>query len=160
MQNVNDVLIAIRRVIRATDLHSRHLTKTAGLTGPQLLILTNLGNHNEMTIGELAKELSQATITNIVDRLEARQLLKRQRAKNDKRKVLTYLTTNGRKMLKNAPTPLQEHFVEQFEKLNDWEQSMIISSLQRVATMMDASDLDVAPVLAIGELDRNSHENQ
>jgi hypothetical protein len=35
----NDVLIAVRKIIRATDLHSRHLARTAGLTTPQLMVL-------------------------------------------------------------------------------------------------------------------------
>ena len=33
---------------------------------------------------------------------------------------------------------------------------MIIASLQRVATMMDAEEIDAAPVLDVGALDRQS----
>ena len=34
-----DVLITIRKIIRATDLYSRQLSKKSGLTAPQLLVL-------------------------------------------------------------------------------------------------------------------------
>ena len=51
---------------------------------------------------------------------------------------------------------LQEHFAQQFAALQEWEQSMIVSSLQRVAAMMDAQNLDAAPFLDLGILDRQS----
>ena len=39
MNSIEEVLVALRRVIRATDLHSKHLAKTTGLTAPQMLLL-------------------------------------------------------------------------------------------------------------------------
>ena len=39
MARHDEVLIALRQIIRATDLYSRKLSKVAGLTAPQLLIL-------------------------------------------------------------------------------------------------------------------------
>lgn len=40
----DQVIIALRRVIRAVDLHSRTLAESHGLTGPQALILKGLQN--------------------------------------------------------------------------------------------------------------------
>lgn len=148
--------MALRRVIRATDLHSKHLAKTTGLTAPQILLLQTIRDKGEVTIGELASEvsLSQATVTSILDRLEKRELVFRERSKEDKRKVHAYLTEEAIEVLKDAPIPLQDHFARQFGDLQDWEQTMMISSLQRVAQMMDAQHIDASPVLDIGVLDR------
>lgn len=156
MDKIEEVLITLRRLIRATDLHSKQLVKTAGLTAPQLLLLQAIRGKGQVTIGALAKEisLSQATVTTILDRLEKRGLVYRERSSEDKRKVHAYLTDKGADIIRDAPTPLQEHFVRQFRDLRDWEQSMIISSLQRVALMMDAEHIDASPVLDIGDLDR------
>ena len=156
MNSIEEVLVALRRVIRATDLHSKHLAKTTGLTAPQILLLQTIRDKGEVTIGELANEisLSQATVTSILDRLEKRELVYRERSKEDKRKVHAYLTDQATEILKEAPIPLQEHFARQFSDLQDWEQTMIISSLQRVAQMMDAQHIDASPVLDIGILDR------
>jgi DNA-binding MarR family transcriptional regulator len=130
--------------------------KTAGLTAPQLLLLQAIRTNAEVTIGELAKNinLSQATVTNILDRLEKRGMVFRERSKNDKRKVHAYLTDKGTALIKEAPTPLQDHFIKRFRDLQDWEQSMILSSLERIAQMMDAEHIDASPVLDIGDLDR------
>ncbi len=156
MDKIEEVLITLRRLIRATDLHSKQLVKTAGLTAPQLLLLQAIREKGQVTIGALAKEisLSQATVTTILDRLEKRELVYRERSSEDKRKVHAYLTDKGADIIRDAPTPLQEHFVRQFRDLRDWEQSMIISSLQRVALMMDAEHIDASPVLDVGDLDR------
>lgn len=156
MNSIEEVLVALRRVIRATDLHSKHLAKTTGLTTPQILLLQTIRDKGEVTIGEVANEmsLSQATVTNILDRLEKRYLVYRERSKEDKRKVHAYLTEQAVETLKAAPIPLQEHFTRQFGDLKEWEKTMIISSLQRVAEMMNAQYIDASPVLDIGILDR------
>ncbi|WP_222711467.1 MarR family winged helix-turn-helix transcriptional regulator [Parahaliea aestuarii] len=158
MGRIDEVLVALRRVIRATDLHSKHLAKTTGLTAPQILLLQSIRDKGEVTIGELATDvsLSQATVTSILDRLEKRELIFRERSKTDKRKVHAYLTDQGMEMLKSAPLPLQAQFTRQFGDLQEWEQTMIISSLQRIAQMMDAQHIDASPVLDIGMLDRQN----
>lgn len=157
MNKVEEVLVALRRVIRATDLHSKQLSKTTGLTAPQILLLNAIRNNDEVTIGKIANDisLSQATVTTILDRLEKRGLVHRERSTKDKRKVHVHLTDEGERATLNAPTPLQEHFARQFNDLHEWEQSMLITSLQRIAQMMDAQHIDASPVLDVGTIDRN-----
>lgn len=156
MNRYEDVLIALRRIIRATDLHSRQLTKVSGLTAPQLLILQLLRQQGELTVGEVAQgvSLSQATVTTIIDRLEKRNLVRRERGSADKRKVFVHLTEAADDVLVDAPKPLQDSFIQQFQDLHDWEQTMILSALERVAYMMDAQHIDASPVLDVGALDR------
>ena len=68
--------------------------------------------------------------------------------------VHVQLTKRGFEILRDAPIPLQEHFATQFNGLEEWEQTMIIAALQRVAYMMDAEHIDASPVLDVGALDR------
>lgn len=158
MEKIEEVLVALRRVIRATDLHSKHLAKTTGLTSPQLLLLQTLRDKGSQTIGELAgfMSLSQATVTTIIDRLEKKSFVVRERSTTDKRKVFALLTEAGNEVLKDSPAPLQAQFAQQFSELQEWEQTMIIASLQRIAHMMDAQHIDAAPLLDVGTLDRQS----
>lgn len=148
-----EVLVALRRIIRATDSHSKRLSREFGLTTPQLLILLSIRNLGDVTIRQLAEDvnLSQATVTTIIDRLEVRELVIRRRSEEDKRKVYTALTSEGEKILENAPAPIQQEFISAYNELEDWEQSLILSSLQRLAAMMDAEKIDAAPILDVGE---------
>jgi DNA-binding MarR family transcriptional regulator len=156
MDKIDAVLVALRRIIRATDLRSKQLVKTAGLTTPQILLLKAIREKGEVAIGELAHDinLSQATVVNILDRLERRGMIYRRRSTRDKRKVHAYLTNHGVEILKKAPTLLQESFIRQFSDLHNWEQTMIIAALERVAHMMGAEHIDASPVLDIGVLDQ------
>jgi hypothetical protein len=59
-------------------------------------------------------------------------------------------TEQGRETLKRAPPLLQESFSARFAQLADWEQTLLLASLQRVAALMDAERIDAAPVLTAG----------
>ncbi len=149
METYDQVLVSLRQIIRKIDLYSKKLERESGLTGPQLLVMQHIVTQDEMTSGVIAREisLSQATVTSILDRLERKELLKRERCHSDKRKVILSLTKKGSKSLENAPTLMQESFINAFNQLETWEQSLILSSLQRLSYMMNATDLDAAPLL-------------
>jgi DNA-binding MarR family transcriptional regulator len=148
----DEVLVALRRIMRAVDIRSRQLSRASGLTGPQLILLRTLEAHSgSMPIGNLAKEiqLSQATTTDIVDRLERRGYVSRARSVDDRRRVLVTLLPEGARLAGQSPTPLQQDFVDRFQRLSDWEQTQILSTLQRLGQMMDAQGIDAAPMLDI-----------
>lgn len=157
-ENLKNVLISLRRIIRATDLHSKRMEKSTGLTIPQILILRSIHQQAGLTISYIAQEvnLSQATVTTILDRLEQRQYIYRERSVADKRKTHVYLTEAGQAAMLGAPAPLQEHFSAQFNNLADWEQNTILSTLQRIAHMMNAENIEASPILDVGDIDRLS----
>ncbi|MFW8591497.1 MarR family winged helix-turn-helix transcriptional regulator [Glaciecola sp. 2405UD65-10] len=154
MNKDEELLVALRKVIRAIDMRSRQLSKEVGLTGPQLLILQKVGKQTGVMVREIADDinLSSATVTNILDRMEARKLVERIRSTQDKRKVGVFLTEEGSKALETAPLPLQEHFTNRFNAMEEWEQSQMVATLQRIASMMDAQDVDASPVLEVGSI--------
>jgi DNA-binding MarR family transcriptional regulator len=152
----NEVLILLRRINQAIDLHSKDLNKKYGLTGPQLILLQEISQYVGITITELGKRisLSQGTVTDIVYRLEKKGFLKRVKSISDKRKTELYLTEESKRVLEKAPPPLQETFIDNFTELKDWEQFMILSSLNRIVEMMSAKKIDVAPILVSGSIDK------
>lgn len=151
----DNVLISLRKLMRAIDLHSRYLSKHFGLTGPQLLVLRELSEWNEMSPGELARSisLSQATVTGITDRLEKRGLLTKRKNEIDRRRMVIQVTAAGQQLLEKAPPPIQESFLKRFDTLENWEQAMILSSLQRLVQMVDAEDIDAGPILTSTPID-------
>ena len=162
-QQVTELVVtALRRIIRSIDMHSRFLVSNYGLTGPQLMVLRELSQAEGMSIGELTKaiHLSQATVTGILDRLEGRQMVHRQRSDRDKRRVILSLTPRSHEILSLAPPPIQENFTFEFGKLADWEQTQILSSLQRVVGMLEAKHLDATPILTTGPIDASTEETE
>ncbi|MCA2018961.1 MarR family transcriptional regulator [Vibrio tritonius] len=142
MELHEEVLISIRQIIRAIDLRSKKLNRDFGLTSPQLLLLRSVDESGKQTIRQLSKQanMSQATATSILDRLEARGLIIRTRDIVDKRKVHAKLTEQGKILLAQAPQLLHQDVIEQLESLAPWEQTLLLSSLQRLSQMMNTQD--------------------
>jgi len=143
------ILMAIRRVIRSVDKYSRKIYTELGLTTPQLLCLDALGKNDHIITKELAKHvnLSESTVIGIVDRLEAKQYLTRERSKEDRRKVYLSLTDAGKGILSETPSLLQDKFSTALSELKNDELEIITKSLEQVVEMMDAKNLDASPNL-------------
>lgn len=150
-----EVLSALRRLIRATDLDAKQLARQTELSTSQLLVMELLATSGELTIGSVAERvgLAQATVTVIVDRLAGRALVARRRGDADRRQVNVGLTDAGRELVARAPTVLQTRFLGKFAALRSWEKLAILSALQRIADLMEVEDLDASPVLDIGNID-------
>ena len=160
--NIEDqVIAALRRITRAIDLHSKGLVNEIGLTAPQLATLLAVRRLHPITVGALAKSvhLSQATMTGILNRLEKRGVVERARSGNDRRSVVIKLTDTGDQLLDKAPSLLQDRFRRELLTLQEWERTQMLSTLQRIASMMDAEDIDASPVLAVGDVTPSTTES-
>lgn len=149
METYEEVLVALRQIIRAIDLYSKKIKRKYDLTSPQILLMKAISQSGEVTIRQLAlnTNMSQATATSILDRLEAKQLIVRVRDTKDKRKVHATLTEKGLTILDNAPKMMEQNFITQFQGLETWEQNLLLSSLQRVANMMNAPEVETNPLM-------------
>ena len=124
-------------------MHSKKLEKSFGLTGPQLMVVKELSREPEGVVaGDLAKRvsLSQATVTTIIDRLEHKGIVTRVRSSVDKRRVYFQVTEKASEYLVGNPSLIQENFIVNFNRLADWEQMLLLSSIQRIAYMIHVAD--------------------
>ncbi|WP_376875104.1 MarR family winged helix-turn-helix transcriptional regulator [Albirhodobacter sp. R86504] len=153
-QRLDESLIALRRILRATELFERDLAHAAGVTPAQLRVLQIAHHRGGPTSKALAVQMgvSQATVTALVDKLVARAMVTRRASDSDRRQANVVVTDVGLHALQNAPDALQQRYARAFDKLADWEQAQLVSSLERVAAMLDAEDMDASPVLSTGEL--------
>ena len=87
MARSQDVLVLLRQIIRVTDMHDKQLSRITGLTMPQLMTMQTLDAEGAITIGVLARKmnLAQATVTSILDRLELKGLVRRERSHSRQR---------------------------------------------------------------------------
>jgi len=152
----NTALVALRRILRVTELNARTLAAQSELTASQLLLMQHVARAGEALPSAIARaiELKQATVTVLVNKLEEAGLATRRRDTKDRRRVWVELTSAGQKALDRSPDLLQNRFERSFERLADWEQAMIVATLERIASMLDAEDIDASPILDVGDLDR------
>ena len=64
------------------------------------------------------------------------------------------LTDEGRRTRETAPDALQDLFAARFSDLPDWEQSMVVASLERVVGLLNAEEIDASPLLHSTAIDK------
>lgn len=150
------ILRALRRIIQAVDIHSRKLATQHNITTPQLVTLLWIVESGPATVSDIAKHihLSNSTVVGILDRLEAKGLIGRERSTEDRRLVYAGATSAGEALARTAPSPLQDVFADALRKLPELEQTTIALSLERIVELMEARDIDAAPLLDSGEVTR------
>ena len=146
------VLRALRRILRKTSEHSRQVFRETGLTVPQAMCLRAIGEasaEHEATVVQVSRmvQLAPATVSRILDGIEATGLIQRQRSQQDRRKVCLALTDLGQQRSLNLPAPLQERFVSRLLALDSRRQQELLDALEQVVELMEASGLAAAPVL-------------
>lgn len=152
----DEVLTSIRQIVRRISEYSKHLSRDIGLTVPQLMCLKVIGEleerEPEITVAMVGKnvQLSPATVSRIIDRLVRSDLVKRERRSRDRRRVCLTLTPAGLERFQTLPTPLQEKFVRRLGELPEDERQAIVGSLRHIVSMMDAQEIDAAPILTPG----------
>ena len=115
------VLKKFRIIYGSVRQHFREIEQTCGVTGSQLWILQEVNNAPGIGVSELSERLSihQSTGSQLVEKLVARNLIIKERSKEDQRRVGLWLTSEASTLLKNAPGPAEGILPEALQALPD-----------------------------------------
>jgi len=139
VENISmQVMMRIRQIIQGMSKHSKHIQENYKITIPQLICLGEVYEHGPISLGALTKIvfLNNSTVTGIIDRLEKRELVRRNRISKDRRQVHVEITDNGIQFIKAAPMPLQQRFVERLQHLDEEKITMILWALEMLVDML------------------------
>jgi DNA-binding MarR family transcriptional regulator len=141
------ILRALRRITRSIALHSRQLAAVSHITAPQLMCLRTVIALGPLTSTAIAREIhvSPSTVVGILDRLEDKGLVRRERGREDRRTVFVTHTPAGAALALEAPSPLQKHLADALNALPELEQATITLSLERIVALMEQGGQAVPP---------------
>lgn len=139
------ILRALRRITRSIALHSRQLAAYSNITAPQLVCLRAVVDNGPLTATAISREIhvSPSTVVGILDRLEDKGWILRERGREDRRIVFITATDEGIALVRDTPSPLQQKLADSLNNLPELEQATITMSLERIVDLME-SDVDVA----------------
>jgi DNA-binding MarR family transcriptional regulator len=145
------ILNAIRQIIRAADIDSRKLAAEHQITAPQLMCLMAVVEKGSVTAADIAKRihLSPSTLVGVLDRLEGKGLVKRDRNSQDRREVAVTPTDEGRALVAKTPFPLQRSLDRALRQLSEQEQEQIAAGMNRLVDLMGAGGIEPIPMLEI-----------
>lgn len=141
--DVTRIIRSIRKVIQGFSVHSKRQFRRSGLTMPQLMALRAIAaaDVKEVTAAYLSPrvQLSAATITGVLDRLERAGLIARKRTSSDRRKVCLAVTPKGRKELERLAVSFQDRFAAKLGDLKDGDRKAVLKSLETLITLIEAT---------------------
>lgn len=133
---------ALRRLQQAGEVHAKRLSRYGGLTPMQLLILQVLAAEPKLTASTLSRRvsLSAATLSGMLERLEERGLLLRERDPQDRRRQWLSLSEVGLQLLSQSPPLLPPAFRQAFAALPEWQQHALTAALLQAAELCGEVD--------------------
>lgn len=113
------VLDNLRRVVQAARQSSANCERVAGLTAAQLLVLKSIHANPGLSINDLAALTltHQASVSEVVRRMEGRGLLLRERSPEDARRRELQLTADGEAALAQQVETIQEVLIKAMDRL-------------------------------------------
>ena len=87
--------------------------------------------------------LHPSTISGVIDRLEKKGYLVRDRIEKDRRVVRVRLTPKGKMLVRKAPNPVQGKMIYGLRKLKKEKLDIIYESVQGLVEIMEAKNLKV-----------------
>jgi DNA-binding MarR family transcriptional regulator len=132
-------------MIKSLQDYSQTVFSHFGITGPQLWALKTINQVGSLSLGELSERmyLHPSTISGVIDRLEKRGYLVRDRNEDDRRIVKVRLTPKGRILVRKAPNPVQGKMIYGLRKLKKEKLDLIYESVQELVGIMEAKNLKV-----------------
>lgn len=102
--SIVDIEKSLRMVAGIIKQNGRELLSEFSITPPQFLALQWLSEYGDLTIGELSNKmyLACSTTTDLVDRMEKTNLVKRVKDPNDRRVVRIHILNKGNEIIKKV----------------------------------------------------------
>jgi DNA-binding MarR family transcriptional regulator len=134
---------SLRRIFKAIQDYSQEVNKKFGITGPQLWALKTISTNGSLSPGELSRRmyLHPSTITGVVDRLEKKGYVLRDRGQKDRRIVKVQLTPKGRSLIRKGPNPVQGKMIYGLRKLKERELNSIYDSVEKLVEIMEVQNV-------------------
>lgn len=135
------VLYELVRAYQAFESYSIPHIRTLGLTSPQFDIIATLGNTGGMSFKELGEKtlITKGTLTGVVDRLEARKLVKRIACLKDGRKQYVQLTRAGEAVFAKVFPAHLSHLEQAFANFSQQDMDSSVAVLQLLKTAFSAA---------------------
>jgi DNA-binding MarR family transcriptional regulator len=134
---------SLRRIFKAIGNYSQEVSRSFGITGPQLWALKTIQQMGRPSLSELGKSmyLRPSTMTGLIDRLEKKGFVLRERDQKDRRVIKIGLTVKAAALVKKSPNPIQGKMIHGLRKLKREELLSIFNALKKLVEIMEAQNV-------------------
>ena len=136
---VADTIPLVMRMLRA-EMRSH---RSADLSVPQFRALAFIARHPGTSLSEVADHigLTLPSISKMIDRLMARDLVARREASDDRRRVCLELTPRGQATWRSSTRATRTYLAELFDALSPEDREIIIRAMNSLRRVFDSEPL-------------------
>jgi len=126
-----EVIRHFRTIVKAIQAHSTGIERRCGVSASQLWALWEIHAEPGLRVKDISERLSitPATASNLLDKIEAKGLIRRDRSGPDQRVVQLFPTQQGEELLANAPGPAEGALLNAMARLDEEGLNDVASSL-------------------------------
>lgn len=120
--------------LQGFERYSGESVRQYGLTHAQFDIIATLGNTSGMSYKELGERtlITKGTLTGVIERLEQKHLVLRERSNEDKRSYFVRLTESGEAVFREVFPKVVAHGKQLFEDFSDAEFDEVDGALNKL----------------------------
>lgn len=133
---------SLRHIVDRTKLRSRGQLKVYDISPPQFIALQWLNEHQQLTIGELSKRLylAYSTTTDIIDKLEQKELVLRIQSEEDKRVFHVKLLEKGTSLIDEVVYARQSYTEDLLSVMKEEDKIKFNEALEIMLKRMRSED--------------------
>ena len=139
---IDETIVAMESLLRKINFilskRGRSVLREFDLTPPQFVALSQVHHHPGLAMSDLCRkmQLTNATVTGLVDRLEQKTLVERIRDPEDRRTIRLRTTELGETLFTKSLQARQRRLAADVAGFSDEEKSQLVGLLQRLVESM------------------------
>lgn len=135
----------IRKIEKFASRYSRELSKSYGITGPQIAVLRMISLDSAISLTELSRKMGLhiTTVDGMVKRLHRRKLIQKKKRATDKRVVEVSIAARGREIINKAPYGQMSRFRTNLQIISDEEAQSLYDAMVRIVELYGASTTEM-----------------
>jgi DNA-binding MarR family transcriptional regulator len=147
MENINGSIEVTRLFQEVMGLFRHNMKKIiqeSGMSMPQGMIMGFLGHNKKMKITDLSKRLclSNSTVSGLIDKLEAQEMVIRERSKEDKRVVYVSIAPKYEELFKNFHKEVEKNIEKTLSRGTAEELNKIFEGLYILRKLLNEHEND------------------
>ena len=138
---IEEMLTAIKRIVSLIKQNFERDFKKMHVTQSQILVMRVLNQYGDMKMSDISRELdlSNSTVSGIIDRLVEKKIVKRKRSEEDRRIVMISLAEEYRQPVKKQLNAFANKMRRALSTTTEEDLDSIMQGLEKLERILEES---------------------
>ena len=138
---IQEMLTLVKRIMSVVKQNFESDFKKMGVTQSQILVMRVLNHYGDMKVSDISKELdlSNSTVSGIIDRLVEKKIVQRKRSDEDRRIVMISLADEYRQPVKKGLNAFAQKMRKALSTMTEEDVESIIRGLEKLEKILEES---------------------